>query len=118
MAREPAAYLVDASEACRAIEEVLNDVDLEIYRSKRSIPFSVEREFIIIREALRRLESASPKPFSRIADARLAIAFRNLLAHYYSAVDNDVVFGVAHSDLLILKRDLEALLLVGEGSPP
>jgi uncharacterized protein with HEPN domain len=118
MARDPAAYLVDALEACQAIEEVISDVDLEAYRSKRSIRSSVEREFILIGEALRRLESVSPKLFSRIAGARLAIDFRNLLAHNYSAVDDDVVFGVAHSDLSILKRDLEALLLVDEGSTP
>jgi uncharacterized protein YutE (UPF0331/DUF86 family) len=67
---------------------------------------------------MRRLESVSPELFSRIAGARLAIDFRNLLAHDYSAVGDDVVFGVAHSDLLMLKRDLEALLLVGEGSTP
>lgn len=59
MARDPAAYLIDALEACRAIEEVLSDVDLETYRSKRSIRSSVEREFILIGEALRRLESVS-----------------------------------------------------------
>jgi len=48
MARDPAAYLIDALEACRAIEEVLSDVDLETYRSRRSIRSSVEREFILI----------------------------------------------------------------------
>lgn len=46
------------------------------------------------------------------------IDFRNLLAYDYSAIDDDVVFGVAHPDLLILKRDLEALLFVDEGSTP
>jgi len=74
MARNPAAYLIDALEVCRAIEEVLRDVDLD-YRSKRSIRSSVEREFILIGEALRRLESVSPNLFSRIASARLAIDF-------------------------------------------
>ena len=112
MARDPAAYLIDALEACRAIEEVLSDVDLGTYRSRRSIRSSVERQFILIGEALRRLDSVSPNLFSRIASARLAIDFRNLLAHDYSAVDDDVVFGVACSDPLSLKRDLEALLLV------
>ena len=63
MARDPAAYLVDALEACQAIAEVLSDVDLETYRSKRSIRSSVEREFILIGEALRRLETVSPKLF-------------------------------------------------------
>ena len=89
MARDPAAYLIDALEACRAIEEVLSDVDLETYRSKRSIRSSVEREFNLIGEALRRLESISPNRYSRIASARLAIDFRNLLAHDYSSVDDD-----------------------------
>jgi len=68
----------------------------------------------LIGEALRRVESVSPNLFSRIASARLAIDFRNLLAHDYSAVDDDVVFGVACSDLLSLKRDLESLLLVDQ----
>jgi uncharacterized protein with HEPN domain len=110
MARDPAAYLIDALEACRAIEDVLDGIDLETYRSKRSIRSSVEREFILIGEALRRLEKVSPDLFSRIADARRAIDFRNLLAHDYSVVDDDVVYGLALSDLLSLNRDLEALL--------
>jgi len=117
MAPNPAVDLMDALEACRAIADVLAGVDLGTYRSKRSIRSSVEREFILIDEALRRLEKVSPNLFLRIADARLAIDLRNLLAHDYSAVDDDVVSGVAHSDLLSLKRDLEALLS-DEGASP
>jgi uncharacterized protein with HEPN domain len=55
MARELSAYLFDVLEACNAIEDVMTGVTLEDYREKRSIRSSVEREFIIIGEALRRL---------------------------------------------------------------
>ena len=52
MARELSAYLFDVLEASNAIEDVMTGVTLEDYREKRSIRSSVEREFIIIGEAL------------------------------------------------------------------
>ena len=55
MARESTAYLFDVLEACDAIEDVMTGVTLEDYLEKRSIRSSVEREFIIIGEALLRI---------------------------------------------------------------
>jgi hypothetical protein len=52
MPRSVAAYLVDILEACEAIEDVLSGVDLPSYLEQRSIRSSVEREFIIIGEAV------------------------------------------------------------------
>jgi uncharacterized protein with HEPN domain len=54
MERDPSAYLQDILEACTAIEEVMSGVSLKEYRIKRAVRSAVEREFIIIGEALRR----------------------------------------------------------------
>ena len=55
MVRDLSAYLQDILEACNSIEGVMSDVSLEEYRSKRAVRSDVERKFIIIGEALRRV---------------------------------------------------------------
>ena len=55
MARDLSAYLQDIYDACIAIEDVIQGVTLEDYRKHRAVRSSVEREFIIIGEALRRI---------------------------------------------------------------
>lgn len=66
MARDSSVYLLDILEACIAIEEVLEGVDLVDYQMKRSVRSSVEREFILIGEALRRISQAEPSTFGLI----------------------------------------------------
>lgn len=111
MARNPSAYLIDSLEACLAIQDVLIGVDLSTYGSKRAIRSAVEREFILIGEALRRLSQVSPELFSRIQQARLIVDFRNLLTHDYSAIDDEAVYGIAITRLDPLIDDLKSLLL-------
>ena len=70
MAHELSAYLYDIVEACDAIEYVMTGVTLEDYREKRSVRSSVEREFIIICEALRRISMLDSCLFMSIMDER------------------------------------------------
>jgi uncharacterized protein with HEPN domain len=55
MPRDLAAYLQDILDAACAIADVMRGVSIEGYRTTRSIRSSVEREFIIIGAALRRI---------------------------------------------------------------
>ena len=48
--------------------------------------------------------------FHSISNSRAIIDFRNLLAHNYGAVDDDSVFGLVHSDLIVLKEEVGNLL--------
>ena len=90
MARDLSAYLQDIHDACVAIAEVTEGVSLE-YRARRAIRSSVEREFIIIGEALRRISVIDERLFHSISNSRVIIDFRNLLAHDYGAADDDSV---------------------------
>lgn len=110
MARDLSAYLQDIYDACVAIEDVTEAVSLEEYRVQRAIRSSVEREFIIIGEALRRVSVLDERLFLSISNSRAIIDFRNLLAHDYGAVDDDSVFGLIHSDLMVLKEEVGKLL--------
>ena len=110
MARDVSAYLQDVLDACNSIEDVMSAISLDEYRSKRAVRSAVEREFIIIGEALRRVSALDERLFSSISNSRAIVDFRNLLAHNYGAVDDDAVFGVVYSDLIVLKAEVGDLL--------
>jgi hypothetical protein len=63
MARDVSAYLQDVLDACNSIEDVMSGVSLDEYRSKRAVRSAVEREFIIIGEALRRVSALDESLF-------------------------------------------------------
>ena len=110
MARDVSAYLQDVLDACNSIEDVMSSVSLDEYRCKRAVRSAVEREFIIIGEALRRVSALDESLFCSISNSRAIVDFRNLLAHDYGAVDDDAVFGLVYSDLIVLKAEVGELL--------
>jgi uncharacterized protein with HEPN domain len=110
MARDLSAYLQDVLEACNSIEDTMSGISLEEYQNKRAVRSAVEREFIIIGEALRRVSALDERLFSSISNSRAIVDFRNLLAHDYGAVDDDAVFGLVYSDLIVLKAEVSELL--------
>lgn len=71
----------------------------------------VEREFIIIGDALRRVSALDESLFCSISNSRAIFDFRNRLAHDCGAVDHDAVFGLGYSDLIVLKAEVGELLL-------
>ena len=73
MPRSTAAYLADIIEACAAVEDVLRGIDLQTYQQTRSIRSSVERELILIGEAVSVLGRTDPASYQRISHARLII---------------------------------------------
>ena len=110
MARDPSAYLQDIYDACVAITEVTEAVSLEKYRARRAVISSVERGFIITGEAFLRVSALDERLFHSISNSRAIIDFRNLLAHDHGAVDDDSVFGLVHSDLIVLQDEVGHLL--------
>lgn len=110
MPRSVLAYLADIVDACLAIEDVLAGVNFATYEQQRAIRSAVEREFILIGEAVATIRRTEPRIAADISHARMIIGFRNLLTHDYAAVDDSTVFGVAAEDLPVLRRECEALL--------
>lgn len=81
MKRDPCAFLADVIDAGNAILAAVNGIDLDDYNQSRLIRSSVEREFIIIGEALKVIAQRDPDPFAAIPEGRQIIDFRNLLTH-------------------------------------
>jgi uncharacterized protein with HEPN domain len=94
MARDLSAYLQDIYDACVAIEEVIEGVTLDDYRGKRAVRSSLEHEFSIIGEALRRISALDERLFYSISNSRAIIDFRNLFAHDYGAIDRSICMSI------------------------
>jgi uncharacterized protein with HEPN domain len=79
------------------------------YLANQPIRRSVEREFEIIGEALRRLSLADPAHYERIGNARRFIGFRNVLAHSYDLIDDAVVWDIVKNHLPALLQTVRVL---------
>ena len=110
MKRDPRAFLSDVIEAGQAIHQAIAGISLDEYGNSRLIRSSVEREFIIIGAALRRIGDLDARLFASISNSRAIVDFRNLLAHDYGAIDDDSVFGIVYSDLIVLQAEVAELL--------
>ena len=105
MPRDARAYLSDVIEACDAITNAVRGLDLQNYEGNRLVRSSVEREFIIIGEALAALNRLSEEIFACITQARRIVDFRNLLTHEYPAVDDAIVWAVIERDVPVLRGE-------------
>ena len=110
MPRSREAYLQDIIDACDTIDLALARVDTDGYLADRVIRSAVEREFIIIGEAIASLGRMDPEFAARITHARLIVGFRNRLAHDYAAIDDEAVLRIAEHDVAVLRDEVQALL--------
>jgi uncharacterized protein with HEPN domain len=102
--------LQDVLEQAGEVREFTSGMTYEIYVSDRKTQAAVERKFEIIGEALNRLHDADKELLSQIRDYRSIISFRNILAHGYDSVDDQVVWGIIENDLDHLIEDAGRLL--------
>ena len=110
MPRDLRAHLADIIDACNAILEAVADLDLSEYQSNRLIRSSVEREFIIVGEAIAALARVSPDTFAAITKARRIIDFRNQLTHEYPTVDDALVWAIVETDVPVLLQECSEFL--------
>jgi uncharacterized protein with HEPN domain len=103
-------YLWDVDEACRAILDLAERSSLEEFRVARWLRSSIEREFIIIGEALRNAIAIDRSFTDRITDSRVIIDFRNVVVHGYSSVNPDFVWGFIKADLPRLIAEVQQYL--------
>jgi uncharacterized protein with HEPN domain len=110
MSRRAADFLNDVRVAVGHIEQFTAGRGLPDYTSDALLHSGVERQFIIIGEALSQLERLDPTVVAPITDYRKAIAFRNILVHGYSTIDDQIVWSVIQNHLPVLRQDVNAVL--------
>ena len=117
MRRDPQAFLNGVVDAGNAIFQAVENISLDDYEQSRLIRSSVEREFIIIGEALTQLSQQDSDLFALIEEAPQIIAFRYKLTHEYIKVSNRLVWGVIEIHLpRLVERCSQLLRQLDEGS--
>ncbi len=86
MPRDVRAYLSDVIDSCDAISSAVDGLTVGNYSSTRLIRSAVEREFIIIGEALQAISRISEPVFEEISHSRRIVDFRNQLTHQYPTI--------------------------------
>ena len=97
----------------RAIEDIktfTEGMEYEQYQQNRLVRLAVERDYEIIGEALKRMEIRFADDFATVANGRKIIDFRNLLAHGYDEIADEIVWAITRSDINVLKSDIEQIL--------
>jgi uncharacterized protein with HEPN domain len=116
MPRDRRAYLSDILDSCDAITAALLGIDLDAYKGNRLVRSSVEREFIIIGEAMAALSRTVPETFASITHARRIVDFRNQLTHEYPTVDDALVWAIIVKDVPVLRQECATMLPLSDAS--
>lgn len=106
--------LLDALNACRAIQSFVEDRTFSEYERNLMLRSAVERQFEIVGEALHRAESDDPELSTLIPDVRRIVGMRNRIIHGYDSVDDELLWQTVHTHVPPLAQLLAQLLESGE----
>ena len=110
MERDTNAYLYDIIQSCHHIRNFTANVDLQTYEADLLIKSAVERQFIIIGEALHRINRFDPVMYKHIPHGERILGFRNILVHGYDIVSDQLVWQIVQSHLSELVEICNRLL--------
>lgn len=108
MDRTPA-YVADMSDAVRELSAVVLGVSLEQFLADRLRCLAVEKLFINLGEAARRVDPARAASISGVPWSRV-IGLRNILAHGYEQIEHEVLYKTIIEELPGLASALDRWL--------
>ncbi len=104
--RRAPALLEDIREAAQYITDETAGESLASFSEERRLLQTVERNFEIIGEAMRRLRQEDPSIAARFTDVREIVDFRNFLVHAYELVRPERVWRTVQYSLPILLEEV------------
>ena len=110
MRRDPKSFLWDIQQSAHAIQGFIADKTFEDYEQNRILRSAVERELSIIGEATNRLRHHDEHLASQITNHQRIISLRNIIAHRYDDVRNDLIWATIKNNLPTLLIEVTDLL--------
>uniref|UniRef100_UPI00405710A7 HepT-like ribonuclease domain-containing protein n=1 Tax=Candidatus Electronema sp. TaxID=2698783 RepID=UPI00405710A7 len=110
MPHDPLVCVEDAVTACELILQFTLDMEEIEYAADLKTQSAVERQFEIIGEALNRIKGIDSGLLDRIDNWREIIGFRNVIAHGYDVIENEIVWGSVKEDVPVLLAQLKRML--------
>jgi uncharacterized protein with HEPN domain len=103
-------HLYDIVQSCQNIRVFTRNIDHQTYIDNLLIKSAVERQFIIIGEALNRIKRLDVMVYNQIGYAEQIVSFRNILVHGYDIISDQLVWQVVQSSLTELIEHCNRLL--------
>ena len=102
--------LLDALNACRAIQSFVADRTFAEYERNQMLRSAVERQFEIIGEALNQADMDNPELSTLIPDVRRIVGMRNRIIHGYDSVDDELLWQTIQTHVPPLAQRLAELM--------
>ena len=102
--------LLDALNACQAIQSFVANRTFAEYEQNQMLRSAVERQFEIMGESLSHAEIEDPEASALIPDVRRIVGMRNRIIHGYDSVDDELLWQTIQSHVPPLARRLAQLL--------
>lgn len=102
--------LLDALEACRAIQKFSAGTNYESFVADELLRAALERKFEILGEALNRAEQSDPDLADRLPELRRVVGMRNRIIHGYDAVDEEILWDAVGFKVPNLSIQIAAIL--------
>lgn len=116
--RDPRAFLADIIAAADAIASMTQGVDVAGYAANFEKRSAVERQLIIVGEAVLQIRRLRADWIQRLTAPERIIAFRNIMVHGYHHVLHDVVWDVVTHHLPTLRAEAQSLLTESGSTEP
>ena len=110
MQHDAKTFLHDVLVAIENIEKFLHGLNKQNYLDSDLVQSAVERQFIIIGEALNQLSRLQAMSATQIWQTAAIVAFRNQIVHGYRLVNSSRVYDIAKQNLAILKSEVQHFL--------
>jgi uncharacterized protein with HEPN domain len=99
MRPETKKYLYDVLKACEAILAFTKGRSLDEYEGDLMLRSAVERQLMIVGEALNQARHLDGEVDERVEDVRDIISLRNVIVHGYAVVENATIWGILKADV-------------------
>jgi uncharacterized protein with HEPN domain len=103
-------YLYDVLQACEALAAFVEDKTVEDYFDDILLRSGVERQLMIIGEALNQASKLDENICEQISDFRRIINLRNVIVHGYASVEDETVWGILQEDVPRLRDEVKGLI--------
>lgn len=110
MQHDPLVYIEDAINACELIINFTKGLTEGEYCTDLKTKAAVEREFEILGEALNRVKKIKLGLLDTIDNWKEIIGFRNVIAHGYDVVEDEIVWDSINRNIPTLLNQLQEII--------
>jgi uncharacterized protein with HEPN domain len=109
MELETKKLIYDIDQAVDLIIEFTAGKEFDDYATDALLRSAVERQFEIVGEAMNRLKRVDEQVLWQISDHKRIIGFRNILAHGYDVVSDEIVWDIVQNRLTVLRQEIDQI---------